>query len=357
MTPPGDLASLDRKLVPKRDKKEVKVSRMIRCCVICVAVVCMFCGSMVLGAEKPKDYPRRPVTVIVPFGAGGGADSMARTFLQQVSKNLGVPVIVVNKPGGNATLGFNDFWTAPADGYTLLQYNDDGVTHYVSGILKQNPTKDYIPLAIGQVVYSQIYIRKNDPRFHDWESFVKYAKAHPGEVTLGNIAQRGNLEEVQAVQLEKAGTIKFRQISFDKPSERYAALVGGHVDALLEQPGDVAPYLKSGDMKPIISFTDTRPQEFQDIPCLKDLDPSVKNVYKVRGFYMNPKMSRDKQEYLLDVFKKAYESKEFQNYINDKYPAEKKYRNYDEIIALLNDMIGTYTQTYKDLGYTEPQKK
>ncbi len=175
------------------------MSRMIRCCVICVGVVCMFCGSMVLGAEKPKDYPRRPVTVIVPFGAGGGADSMARTFLQQVSKNLGVPVIVVNKPGGNATLGFNDFWTAPADGYTLLQYNDDGVTHYVSGILKQNPTKDYIPLAIGQVVYSQIYIRKNDPRFHDWESFVKYAKAHPGEVTLGNIAQRGNLEEVQAV--------------------------------------------------------------------------------------------------------------------------------------------------------------
>ena len=332
------------------------MSRIIKCLVICVALVGLLNGNTVLGAEKPKDYPRRPVTVIVPFGAGGGADAMARTFLQQVSKQLGVPVIVVNKPGGNATLGFNEFWTAPADGYTLLQYNDDGVTHYVSGILKQDPTKDYIPLAIGQVVYSQIYIRKDDPRFHDWESFVKYAKAHPGEVTLGNIAQRGNLEEVQAVQLEKAGDIKFRQISFDKPSERYAALVGGHVDALLEQPGDVGPYLKSGDMKPIISFTDTRPEEFKDIPCLKDLDPSVKNVYKVRGFYMNPQMSKDKQEYLLEVFKNAYESPEFQSYIDDKYPAEKKYRNYDEIIALLNDMIGTYTQTYKDLGYTEPQK-
>lgn len=316
-----------------------------------IALAFILASNYALGAEKPKDYPKRPVTVIVPFGAGGGADSMARTFLQPVSKELGVPIIVVNKPGGNATLGFNDFWTAPADGYTLLQYNDDGVTHYVSGILEQNPTKDYIPLGIGQVVYSQIYIRGNDPRFHDWESFVKYAKENPGKVTLGNIAQRGNLEEVQAVQLENAAGIKFRQISFDKPSERYSALVGGHVDAMLEQPGDVAPYLKSGDMKPIISFTDTRPEEFKDIPALKELDNNVKNVYKVRGFYMNPKMSKDKQEYLLDVFKKAYESKEFQDYINDKYPAEKKYRNYDEVIALLNDMIATYKQTYKDLGY------
>jgi tripartite-type tricarboxylate transporter receptor subunit TctC len=304
-------------------------------------------------AEKPKDYPRRPVTVIVPFGAGGGADQMARSLLQQTSKIMGVPVLAVNKPGGNATLGFNDFWTAPADGYTLLQYNDDGVTHFVGGILKENPTKDYIPIAIGMVVYSQIYIRGDDSRFHDWDSFLAYAKANSGKVSLGNIAQRGNLEEVQAVQLEKAAGIKFRQISFDKPSERYSALVGGHVDALLEQPGDVAAYLKSGDMKSIFSFTDARPVEFADIPCLTDLDKTMRNVYKVRGFFMNSAMSKDKQEYLLDVFKQAYETPAFQDYISDKYPADKKYRNFDECIELLNTMIDTYTKIYKELGYTK----
>ncbi|MDR2744592.1 MAG: tripartite tricarboxylate transporter substrate binding protein [Desulfovibrio sp.] len=302
-------------------------------------------------ANKPANYPLRPVTVIVPFGAGGGADQMARAFLQQVSKIIKVPVIVVNKPGGNATLGFNDFWIAPADGYTLLQYNDDGVTHFVGGILKENPTKDYIPIAIAMVVYSQIYIRPNDTRFHDWNSFVAYAKANPGKVSLGNIAQRGNLEEIQAVQLEKAAGIKFRQISFDKPSERYSALVGGHVDALLEQPGDVAAYLKSNDMKPIFSFTDGRSTDFMEIPCLTDLDKNMRNVYKVRGFYMNPAMSKDKQEYLLDVFKQAYETPEFQRYISDKYPADKKYRNFDECIDLLNTMIDTYIQMYKVLGY------
>jgi tripartite-type tricarboxylate transporter receptor subunit TctC len=318
-----------------------------------LSAITVGCALTAKAANKPADYPRRPVSVIVPFGAGGGADQMARSFLQQVGKIMKVPVIVINKPGGNATLGFNDFWNAPADGYTLLQYNDDGVTHFVGGILKENPTKDYVPIAIGMIVYSQIYIRPNDSRFHDWASFVAYAKANPNKVSLGNIAQRGNLEEVQAVQLENAAGIKLRQISFDKPSERYSALVGGHVDALLEQPGDVAAYLKSNDMKPIFSFTDARPVDFIEIPCLTDLDKNMRNVYKVRGFYMNPAMSKDKQEYLLDVFKQAYETHEFQNYISDKYLVDKKYRSFNECILLLNTMINTYTEMYKILGYTK----
>lgn len=315
-------------------------------------LVATFSGA---ATEKPKDYPRRPVTVIVPFGAGGGADQMARTLLLQVGKIMKTPVLVVNKPGGNATLGFNDFWTAPADGYTLLQYNDDCVTHFVSGLFKQHPTKEYLPIAIGMVVYSQVYIRPNDPRFSDWESFIAYAKAHPGEVTLANIAQRGNMEEVQGVQLETAAGVKFNQISFDKPSERYSALVGGHVDALLEQPGDVAPYLKSNDMKAVFSFTDTRPAEFPDAPCLLELNKNARNVYKVRGFFMKAEMPKDRQMYLREVFKQAFETPEFQAYIRDKYPTDTKYRNFDDCVSLINGITDTYIEIYKELGYARAQ--
>lgn len=303
--------------------------------------------------EKPDNYPKRPVTVVVPFGAGGGADQMARAFLPEVSKIIGVPIIIVNKPGGNATLGFYDYWSTPSDGYTLLQYNDDGVTHKVSGILKQDPTVDYQPLGIAMIVYSQIYIRGNDNRFNDWDSFLKYAKANPGKVTLGNIAQKGNLEEVQAAQLMKATGIQFRQISFDKPSERYAALVGGHVDALLEQPGDVAPYLKSGDMKPVISYTDARPAEFQDIPCLKELDKTVVNIYKVRGFYCRPTLDKDIQAYLREAFKRAFLSDSFQKYVSDKYLVDTQYRDLDQSLELLRGMMETYAKTYQELGYIQ----
>ena len=325
---------------------------------LCVSFCLMFfaLGTVASAAEKPKDYPRRPVTVIVPFGAGGGADQMARTLLNQASKIMKVPVLVVNKPGGNATLGFNDFWVAPPDGYTLLQYNDDCVTHFVSGLFDYSPTKDYLPIAIGMVVYSQIYIRPDDKRFHDWDSFVAYAKAHPGQVTLANIAQRGNMEEVQGVQLEKAAGIKFNQISFDKPSERYSALVGRHVDALLEQPGDVAPYLKSNDMKAIFSFTDTRPAEFADSPCLLELNKNARNIYKVRGFFMKADMPKDRQDYLREVFKQSFETPEFQAFIRDKYPTDMKYRNFEECVALINGITDTYTEVYKELGYERTPK-
>lgn len=315
-----------------------------------VLVILSFCFTA-HAVEKPENYPKRPVTVIVPFGAGGGADQMARAFLPEVGKFLGVPIIIVNKPGGNATLGFYDYWATPADGYTILQYNDDGVTHKVSGILKQDPTVDYQPLGIAMIVYSQIYIRGNDPRFHDWDSFLTYAQAHPGEVTLGNIAQKGNLEEVQAAQLMKASGIQFRQISFDKPSERYAALVGGHVDALLEQPGDVAPYLKSGDMKPVMSYTDKRPSEFQTIPCIKELDKTVVNIYKVRGFYCRPTLDPKIQAYLREGFKRAFLSDAFQTYVRDKYLVDTQYRDLTQSLDLLHGMMETYTKTYKELGY------
>ncbi|MDR1659701.1 MAG: tripartite tricarboxylate transporter substrate binding protein [Desulfovibrio sp.] len=306
-----------------------------------------------VAAEKPANYPRRPVTVIVPFGAGGGADQMARAFLPKVSEYIGVPITIVNKPGGNATVGFAQFWSAPADGYTLLQYNDDAVTHYVSGILKQDPTKDYVPLTISMIVYSQIYIRPGETRFTDWNSFVKYAKEHPGEVTLGNIAQRGNLEEMQASQLEQAAGIKLRHISFDQPAERYAALVGSHVDALLEQPGDVAPYLESKDMKPVISFTDVRPAEFKDIPCIKELNPKMTNLYKVRGFYIHGNLPKPIAAYLLDAFEAGFKSEQFQQYVKVRYPADTKTRNAEECKEFIRGMMETYARLYEEMGYAK----
>ncbi len=97
-------------------------------------------------------------------------------------------------------------------------------------------------------------MRPKDERFPNWEAFIKYAKANPGKVTVANVAHQGSMERVTMYQLEKALGFKVSQVSFDKPAERYGALVGGHVDALFEQPGDVRAYIESNDMKPILTL-------------------------------------------------------------------------------------------------------
>ena len=313
-------------------------------------LLCVLCAAAVQALEKPKDYPKRPITMIVPFGAGGGSDQVARAIAPPLEKVLGVPIQIVNKPGGNATVGFADFWATRPDGYTLLQYVDDAATHYAAGILDKDPTEDYIPLCIAQIAYSQLYIRSDEKKFSDWDSLVAYAKAHPGAVTVANIAQEGNLERILMDQLQTAAGVKFTQVSFDKPGERYAALVGGHVDALLEQPGDVKAYLESGDMKPVITLLKSRPKAFPDAPCVADLDLDMKILYKVRGFYVKKGTPDHIIRYLEASFKDAWDSEQFQKFNNSKYLMDLSYMGTEEAKSLLKEMIATYIEVYKNIG-------
>ena len=150
--------------------------------------------------------------------------------------------------------------TAPADGYTLLESIDDAVTNHVSGKLAENPGVDWEPLCMAQVTFSQIYIRPDDERFSDWESFVAYAKEN--EVSIANVGNLGSMERINMLKIEEALGFETNQIAFDKPAERYAALIGAQVDALFEQPGDVRNFLDAGQMTPVLSIYPERPDAF-----------------------------------------------------------------------------------------------
>jgi tripartite-type tricarboxylate transporter receptor subunit TctC len=172
---------------------------------------------------------------------------------------IGVGVQVVNKPGGGGLAAIPDFMAAPADGYTILESIDDLVTNYASNKLDLHPGEDLVPLCMAQITFNQIYIRPDDERFADWDGFVEYAEAHPGEVSLANLGNLGSMERVNMKMLEEAVGIQTNQIAFDEPAARYASLMGGHTDALFEQPGDVKSFLDGGQMKPILTFLKEQP--------------------------------------------------------------------------------------------------
>ena len=146
--------------------------------------------------EKPNGFPNRPMTMIVPYGAGGGSDQLARAMATALEKVVGVPVKVVNKPGGSGVAGLSDFFMARPDGYTITEHIDDAATLYASGVIKENPSEDWYPACIAQIAFSQIYVRPDDKRFPDWDAFVKYAKENPGKIKLANVANVGSMERV-----------------------------------------------------------------------------------------------------------------------------------------------------------------
>lgn len=247
-------------------------------------------AATVTAAElaKPGNFPERPLTLIVPYGAGGGSDQLSRAMAAALEKVVGVGVQVVNKPGGGGMAAVPDFMTAPSDGYTIIESIDDAISNHASGKLKENPGVDWTPLAMAQITFSQIYIRPDDDRYSDWNSFVAYAKANPGQVTIANVGNLGSMERVNMLKIEQALGFRTDQIAFDKPAERYAALLGGHVDALFEQPGDVRAFLDSDKMTPILTLFGERPEAFAEVPTLKDIGVDFEPLLRFRGFYSLP---------------------------------------------------------------------
>lgn len=306
-----------------------------------VVGLCLPAGLFAM--DKPGGFPNRPITMIVPYGAGGGSDQLARAMATALEKVVGVPIKVVNKPGGSGVAGLSDFFMARPDGYTITEHIDDAATLFASGVIKQNPSVEWYPACIAQIAFSQIYVRPNDDRFPNWDAFVKYAKANPGGIKLANVANVGSMERVVTSLLEKDQGIKMTQISFDKPAERYGSLVGGHVDALFEQPGDIRGYMESKDMKPILTFLNNRPEAFADVPCLKDIDAKFKPLFRFRGFFIRKDLPKDRQKYLEWALKQAWESDSFQKFNRQKYMhLINSYRGIEGGKKLVAETIETY---------------
>ena len=150
-----------------------------------------FTGNLVLGAalgaalmvpaavqalEKPGGFPERPLTVIVPYGAGGGSDQLSRAWAAAMQDIVGVGIQVVNKPGGGGLAAVPDFMTARDDGYTILESIDNAVSNYASGKLKENPGTDWSPICMTQITFSQSYRDSDGARILIADSVKTYKK-------------------------------------------------------------------------------------------------------------------------------------------------------------------------------------
>lgn len=299
--------------------------------------------------EKPAGFGNRPLTMIVPFGAGGGSDQLARAMAKAMEEVAGITFQVVNKPGGGGTAAIPDFMLAPADGFTVLEHIDNAVSAYAAGDIKENPAEDWIPLCMTQITFSQIYMRADEDRFTDWASFAAYAGDN--ELTMANLGKVGSMELVVMQQLQEATGLDIKQIAFDKPAERYGALIGGHVDVLFEQPGDVRSFLDAGQMKPILTFLDERPEVFADTPTHKEIGADFDALTRFRGFYVKQGVPQDRVDFLAAACEAGFATEGYQAFNQSKFmDLIDSFRDPEGSVALIDDAVATYQAMYEKLG-------
>jgi tripartite-type tricarboxylate transporter receptor subunit TctC len=326
--------------------------RIAGAAVLALATAGLTTAAVAADLMKPGGFPERTVSIIVPYGAGGGSDQVARAWATAMQKATGVAYQVENKPGGGGLAALPDYLARPKDGYTILQQTDALMTAEAAGQIEFKLGVDVMPICATQATFSQVYMRPDEKRFTDWKSFVEYAKKNPGQATVANIGVEGSMEVVQWVALEEAAGIEVKQISFDKPTERYAALIGGHTDILLEQPGDVAKFMEAGQMKAILNVLKQSPEEFKDTPSLTEAGiPTVPVLQRVRLFWTHKDVPADRRAYMEDACEMAFKDADYQKFNRDKYMhlGRSFYKGKDATEFVL-ELVGAYDKLYKKMG-------
>lgn len=262
-----------------------KAAFLARIAVGLSALTVIFSGAFAAG------YPDRPIDLIVPWGAGGGADKFARTLAPELEKILKIAIPVSNTPGAAGNTGLGRLISVPADGYSFAVMTGVTFATFPSGV---SPYKidDFDWLIRSQITPSMLFVAKDSP-FKTFADVQAYAKKNPGKLKVAHdgIGAPGDL----SLRYLASQGIKTVGIPFDKPAERYTAPLGGHVDLLYEEPGDVREFLVSGRLRPILTFDKKRFSDYADVPTTYELGYQV-GLYNWRGFVMkkgNPKTAMD----------------------------------------------------------------
>ncbi|MDL2210521.1 tripartite tricarboxylate transporter substrate binding protein [Desulfovibrio sp. OttesenSCG-928-O18] len=267
------------------------------------AVVAVVCAFVIAGAVPAfAKYPERPITMIVPWGAGGGSDILARALVKPLEKELGQTVIVVNKAGGSGTVGTSFVAHARPDGYTIGLINSTGVIHQIhyGGVDYKKEDLDPLCLLLQSSVMLSVHA---DSEVKTLADYIKYTKDHPN-TTLGVAAVGGATHLAVEDFFMKAG-VKVQPMPFKDGGRGAAtALVGKHIFSASNDPSELYGQIKAGTVRPLAVSNGTRLPNYPDVPTFKELGyDSVNHVW--RCFFAPKGISAEVRDTLVKAIEKA----------------------------------------------------
>ena len=296
-------------------------------------------------AAGAQEYPSKPITLIIPWPAGGPTDVSMRAMAEAASKHLGQPIVVENKAGGSGTVGPATMAaTAKPDGYSIAQMP---ITVYRLPMMQKTTWKaDDFTYIIHLTGYVFAAFASADTPFKKWEDVIDYAKKNPGKVTYGSTGSGGSLHLGMEMLAEKSG-IKFTHVPFKGAAEVNAAVAGGHV--MLGASGtSVRPLVDAGKARFLNVWTAKRVSFLPEIPTLQDLGypyviDSPWGIAGPKG--MDPKVVAK----IHDAFKKALEEKSVIDALA-RYDMVPNYKNTADYKAAVAEQIKLEQALLKRIG-------
>ncbi|CEP69329.1 Bordetella uptake gene [Moorella glycerini] len=255
------------------------------------------------------EFPTKPMEMTVLFGAGSGADLLARKVADLASKELGQPIAVVNRTGAAGAVGYSYVKDQKPDGYNFVWNSNSINTAYHQGNMKF----DYKAFAgVAELTTEPVSIAvKADAPWKDINEFIDYAKKNPGKVRIGN-SGLGSFTHLAAVALENKTGAKFTHVPFGQ-GLAVSSLLGGKIEASSQLPAEIMSQVKAGQVRILAVTGEQRLASLPDVPTFKEKGIDL-TLSLWRGIAVPAGTPQPVIEKLEAAFKKVAENQEFKDF-------------------------------------------
>jgi tripartite-type tricarboxylate transporter receptor subunit TctC len=252
-----------------------------------IFVVCLAAGApgFFPATGIAQAYPSRPVTVIVPFAAGGPVDTDTRKYAARLSEMLGQPVVVDYKPGAGTSIGAGYVAKAKPDGYTLLSDSSAfAVFPAFYKDLKFDPLKDLVPITMMSELVSVLMVPASSP-IKSFSEYLAYTRANPGKLSYGTSGV-GDISHLSAAWMHSIAKTKVTFVPYKGNGPMMVDLLGGRVDAGSASLVQALPHIRAGKLRALAVRGAGRVKPLPDVPAVNE-HPGMKEFASVNwlGFF------------------------------------------------------------------------
>lgn len=249
------------------------------------------------------DYPTKPLTMIIPYGAGGTTDTWGRKLAVLLEKYLGQSITVTNQGGASGSIGSQFVKDQPSDGYTLLVCAETMGTYRTMNICDLG--YDDFTVVSPLVGDPKVLVVGKDSKYNTLEELLEDIKANPGKITMSHSGPGGSGHN-QGLVLKELG-YEVAMTSFDSGNDALLGVIGGQVDFTNPNISTLGGYIESGDVKALAVFSSERMEAYPDIPAFTETVPEAESYLNIPYTLLSFVVNKDTPQEVVDVLKAATE--------------------------------------------------
>jgi len=281
-------------------------------------------------SEEPKiDYPIKPITMIIPYGAGGGTDTYGRMLAAQLEKKLGVSVTVTNQGGASGSIGTKFVHDAAADGYTLL-FSAETIGTYRAMGTSDLSYDNFIPISLAVNDPKLVVVSKNS-KYNTLEDLLADIKANPGKITMSHSGPGGSGHN-QGLILQELG-YETAMTAFDSGNNALLGVLGDQVAFTNPNLSFTSGYIDSGDVKVLAVFSNERLESYPDIPAFTEIVPEAEKYLSIPLTPLSLLVKEGTPDEVVEILRKAtleaFQEPDWTQFVESN-SAEKLYAKYTD---------------------------